>query len=573
MGLDFGAMYNNEVKGLKKTPASSVDGQKSRPSKEEKLKTFNDIQKLQSQQFKNNGLTIPETKQLVQLLKSNQAPQFNSMLVNMLMNLNNSILDAVALDLLSILATELGGDPGIDISFLNQMVQRLDDVVKGSAKRDVYSPALQKVLQGATTGDATLKNTIQSILRGINKLDARQTVQPDKAAAETGGSTKSQELAIAPKVPTSSNVDVLGASNKMQIPGMDGLDDLVFQKNSIQTKDGALKVQRPDQHSIIADIELHKKDEVVGNAKLHGKTDLQQDTVSYISALVKLPSTILPLLFISSIAEQQMIQMGRLEDDQNLYKLAIVTDNVAALRDIDPVDYIRKVQVSDQPHYSIYEKYKELYEEGYHNIISLHLNPNLKKTYKGALEAKKQIDDQKIEDLEINVYNTNANGVGLGLMIYELVDAIKNHYSPAEVNKLTEQLVKNYRHWVCPLEFDFVKNHQWVMDLADTQKKVQMRLFHFIPVIELDRKLTIVNVSYTKEAAFATLMAQIDEMISDPKRKIRRICVEYRGVFREAIKMRNQIKAKSPNTKVSLQSVGSLTTQFFGPELVGVCII
>ena len=203
----------------------------------------------------------------------------------------------------------------------------------------------------------------------------------------------------------------------------------------------------------------------------------------------------------------------------------------------------------------------------------MHLNPNLKKTYKGALEAKKQIDDQKIEDLEINVYNTNANGVGLGLMIYELVDAIKNHYSPVEVNKLTEQLVKNYRHWVCPLEFDFVKNHQWVMDLADTQKKVQMRLFHFIPVIELDRKLTIVNVSYTKEAAFATLMAQIDEMIGDPKRKIRRICVEYRGVFREAIKMRNQIKAKCPNTKVSLQSVGSLTTQFFGPELVGICII
>ena len=111
------------------------------------------------------------------------------------------------------------------------------------------------------------------------------------------------------------------------------------------------------------------------------------------------------------------------------------------------------------------------------------------------------------------------------------------------------------------------------MDLADTPKKVQMRLFHFIPVIELDRKLTIVNVSYTKEAAFATLMAQIDEMIGDPKRKIRRICVEYRGVFREAIKMRNQIKAKSPNTKVSLQSVGSLTTQFFGPELVGICVI
>ena len=69
-----------------------------------------------------------------------------------------------------------------------------------------------------------------------------------------------------------------------------------FKKIVSKPYDGALKVQRTDQHSIIADIELHKKDEVVGNAKLHGKTDLQQDTVSYISALVKLPSTILPLL-------------------------------------------------------------------------------------------------------------------------------------------------------------------------------------------------------------------------------------------------------------------------------------
>ena len=67
MGLDFSAMYNNEIK-LKNTPSSSVDGQKS--CLKENLKTFNAIQKLQSQQFKSNGLTIPETKQLVQLLKS-----------------------------------------------------------------------------------------------------------------------------------------------------------------------------------------------------------------------------------------------------------------------------------------------------------------------------------------------------------------------------------------------------------------------------------------------------------------------------------------------------------------------
>ena len=81
------------------------------------------------------------------------------------------------------------------------------------------------------------------------------------------------------------------------------------------------------------------------------------------------------------------------------------------------------------------------------------------------------------------------------------------------------------------------------------------------------------TVSYTKEAAFSTLISAMDDALLLEKRKINRICVEYRGVYREAIKIRNQIKVKYPSVKVSLQSVGSLTTKFFGPELVGICII
>ena len=40
-----------------------------------------------------------------------------------------------------------------------------------------------------------------------------------------------------------------------------------------------------------------------------------------------------------------LVQMGRLVEDANLFKVAIVTDNVAALLEIDPLDYIRKIQV------------------------------------------------------------------------------------------------------------------------------------------------------------------------------------------------------------------------------------
>ncbi|MEK9727192.1 MAG: DegV family protein [Candidatus Margulisiibacteriota bacterium] len=565
---EFDPMFKREIDGFNNAQAANLNVDQAKLEQQvSKMDTLNKIQKIQTQQFQNNGnLNLVDTRQLIQILGSKKTPEFNNLIVNMLLNLNNSILDGVAQELMQVMSTELGGDMGIDISFLNQLIRRLDDVIKGSAKREVYAKDFQKILSNSTNQDPTIKATIKKVLQGINQLiNTQQTSSYEKT-------TPQQSKMTAPTMPSSTNMVLEGS---MQMSGLDGIDNLVFEKNTIQTKDGSIKVEKTSQNSVVADVEVHKNHQVVGHATAFGtlnNIDLQRVMTPYISAIIQI-ANIQPLFFISSVASQMLVQMGRLIEDPNMYKVAIVTDNVAALREIDPVDYIRKVPATDQPQYAIYEKYKELYEEGYHYIISLHLNPNLKKTYKAALEAKKQVDDQNINDLEIQVYNTNANGVGLGLMIYELVDAIKNNYSPMEVNKLTDQLVKNYRHWVCPLEFDFVKNHQWVMGLADTQKKVQMRLFHFIPVIELDRKLTIVNVSYTKEAAFATLMGTIDEIISSKKQKINRICVEYRGVFREAIKIRNQIKVKCPHAKVSLQSVGSLTTQFFGPELVGICII
>ena len=44
--------------------------------------------------------------------------------------------------------------------------------------------------------------------------------------------------------------------------------------------------------------------------------------------------------------------------------------------------------------HAFYEQYKQLYEEGYHYIISLHLNQNLKKTYASACAAKTNIQEQ-----------------------------------------------------------------------------------------------------------------------------------------------------------------------------------
>lgn len=560
---DFGDILNNKINELK--PINGVKNQDT--NQIEKLDALKQFQNIQTKLVQQGELSVPDARQLTQLIGSNKLPDFNSTMVSMILNLKNSVLDAVMMDLLSILSTELGGDVGIDISFLSQLVTKMEVAARESLNPE-YSKALQTILSNniGQIKNEFLKSTIQQILQGINQLDVSQNLDIDMP---------SKQVTDPSSVPKSSNVDVLGASNAVNLSGLDGLDEMVFDKNTVRNKSNSIKIELGPQGGVTADIALQSDEKTVGHAKAFGtlnNMDLVKQLNPFISAIIQI-GKFQPQFVISSVVSQMLIQMGRLSEDANLFKVAIVTDNVAALMEIDPQDYIRKVQVAEDSHYAIYEEYKRLYEEGYHFIISLHLNRNLRKTYKAAVAAKAHIDEQNIPDLDIHVYNTNANGVGLGLMIYELVDAIKNNYSPVEVNKLAQQLVRSYRHWVCPLEFDFVKNHQWVMDLADTQKKVQMRLFHFIPVIELDKKLTIQSVSYTKESAFASLISAVDEAIATEKRKVTRICVEYRGVYREAIKMRNQIKVKYPSVKVSLQSVGSLTTQFFGPELVGICII
>jgi fatty acid-binding protein DegV len=529
-----------------------------------KMDALNQMQKLQQKQLLGH-LSINDVRQLTQNILSKNLPEYNNIMVSMLLNLKNSVLDAVVLDLINILQVELNGDLGIDVSFLVQLMERLDVLSKDGMTPEIRS-AFHRILSEQIPGTNDLLDLkIQHILQGRHHVEA--SVGTDYSMPQ---SSPTDPLDL----PKSANLDVLGASNQIQMSGMDGLDNIVFEKNSLTNSDQSIKIES-SQNAMNADIVIQKNENSMGFIKAFGRLNNRnshKDLGIFISAIIQI-SNLKPIFVISPVVSQMLVELGRMVDEKNLFKVAIVTDNVASLQDVGSLDYVRKVNAKDQSQYGVYEEYKRLYEDGYHYIISLHLNPNLKKTYNAALAAKKYIDEQKIKDLEINVYNTSANGVGLGLMIYELVDAIKNNYSPLEVNKLARQLVDNYRHWLCPLEFDFVKNHQWVMKYADNQKKVQMRLFHFIPVIELDKKLTIVSVSYTQETAFLSLIAAMERSIQLKNRKINRICVEYRGVYREALKIKNQIKVKFPSAKVSLQTVGSITTKFFGPELVGICII
>lgn len=564
-GPSFDNHLENNINSFNKVSGSS-DASSAR------ARQLDELTKLQQVQKKAASGNV-SAKELTNLYQKLTLPEYKNNVISTLLNQNNSILDAVMMDLISILGAELGNDMGgIDVLFLTKLINRLDEMAKNSPNPE-YSKSLKNILQQnlPNIDDSKgiqaklLKAEIQQTLQGINSKDipdAKNTPKTQPQGKLDGGGV------------ASTKAPVIGPMNQMQFPikekGFTLLD-----KDTMVSPDKNIVVKSNDGITAMADILRLTKD----GGFIHALANLENletidpdDLKPFIAAIIQI-GKIVPLFFVSQIVTQFMVHLAKLSANDKRHRLAIVTDNVTSLREIDKVDYIRKVSPSPNMQESYYHAYQSLFDEGYHFIISLHLNPNLKKTFRAASAAKKNALEGRSDDYEVHVHNTNANGVGLGLIIYELVQAIEYGFSPLEVNQAAKQLSEMYKHWVCPLEFDFVKNHQWVMKLADNQKKVQMRLFHFVPVIELDKELKIISVSYTKESAFVSLINALDQEVKNSNRKINRICVEYRGVYRLAIKLRNQIKVKYPNTKVSLHSVGTLTTQLLGPELLGVCVI
>lgn len=493
------------------------------------------IRQLQDKSMKQMPLNVTDAKALVTELSNQQLQTtFKTQILSIISNLKPSVMDSVIMDLLAILQTELGGNIADQYMMLMPLIDTINAHVQHHPTPEP-AMALQRMLthHAQTVSDPRLAITIQQVLDGMTPVDGL-TVQPTPLT-----DMASQPPAFVDEEMHTSTVGSMPAT-------LAGLTE------SFQGTLPGMPTDTPSAQAL----------SVLNNAK----TALEQ-----LSGMMAI-SEAMPTFIILPIASELLVNIGAMLTVENPNKIAIVTDYVAALLEYDRLDYIRKVSIADDLSTEIYDHYKQLYDDGYRFIISLHLNKNLRKTYQSAMSAKRHMDQQAIKGFEIHVHNTNANGVGLGLMIYELIGAIKANQTPLEVNHLAIQLVQRYKHWVCPMEYDFVKNHQWAMELADNQKKIQMRLFHFIPVIELDKKLTIVSVSHSKEAALAVLIDTVCKEAAT-HRKITRICVEYNGVYRDALKVRNQLNVRFPSVKVSLQSVGSLTTRFFGPQLVGICII
>lgn len=524
------------------------------------LKAFQQLELTIENQLLSNQPTNGSTTALMNLLNQTNYADIRSRIFSLISNtslLNLSVINNV----IDIFIQQPAMIDGVDIQALTQLITASNQTLQTSGNShnmQRFQTALSALKNDSHT-PATITQLIQSLQATLNH---QQTLQQHASTIEQ----KQAKPIIQTPVTEQSNPSI-----PIVIPGI--TDVQVTKTNqSYQAISNELTIKFGSDDSfvdVIAKILITN-----GFALAFGTLD-NEDISKHnplIAAILQISNNP-PVFLIPEIIAQLMLEMDAIVDENNKFKVAIVTDNVTTLSDIDPKNYIRKVSVSKSSHLNPYlTTYKTLYEEGYHYIISLHLNKNLRKrAYEMATKAKQSL--ASIQALTIDIYNTNANGVGQGLMVYELDRAIRHNYSPNELHRLVKQMIRRYKHWICPFESNFIKHHPWIRSFMSEQERLKLRLFNFIPIVELDQTLSICNIAYTKESAINELLAILDQEIKRNQSPITRLCIEYRTVYREAIHVRNRIKVKYPNLKISLQSVGSLTTKMFGDHLIGVCII
>ena len=80
---------------------------------------------------------------------------------------------------------------------------------------------------------------------------------------------------------------------------------------------------------------------------------------------------ILPTLFVAKVVPEWAVQLEKqaLAQESNQFRVAIVTDYVAALSELESVDWIRKVSTRDKTATAIKSEYETLISEEYHFII------------------------------------------------------------------------------------------------------------------------------------------------------------------------------------------------------------
>ncbi|RAP34247.1 hypothetical protein DID77_01695 [Candidatus Marinamargulisbacteria bacterium SCGC AG-439-L15] len=443
-------------------------------------------------------------------------------------------------------------------SFIYSLIALVDQAVGLVKDRPAESKDLSQVLVSARTAPNDFLSTVAS--QQLARLGEEFYVVQSEVVPQGD-----EALAMTQEYVTDSARGVLKAeavqpTQPLRRPSESS--SLSFEKGvqsrevPIQTDDGSIKVVNSSNQQTVIDINA-------AGAWASALGGPKQGIVAFVADVGAGP-----MIGISPPVEFLIDKLSRLRRRHNIFSLVIVSDGVACLKNYEASDYVKLVPEDSHSVDDFSEMYKALLDEAYRKIVSIHLSPSLSDSYELAKEAA-----AGIKESEIKVVNSHANGVGLGLIIREVDHAITHHYSPEDVDHLIDDCIRDFEHWVVPLAFNYLKNRKWLDRVADKRDKVKLRMFNYKPIITVKDKIHLEKSYYNKEQAIKGMLEMMMGVYKKRRKRVRRIGVEYKGLYRTALDLRNRIKVLCPNVDVTVHVTGSNTAAHFGPEMVGICLI
>ena len=209
-----------------------------------------------------------------------------------------------------------------------------------------------------------------------------------------------------------------------------------------------------------------------------------------------------------------------------------------------------------------YEIFKKTIDEG-DALIYLGLSSGISGTYNNALMAKKMLEDDGIQG-DIHIINDFAASIGLGLMIMETIDKIKENEDLEHIIKWLESYKFHFHHWFVVDDLHYLKRGGRIppaLALVGSALNVKP----ILTVDEIGKLIKHTNVRGRKKA-----MKYLAEKVTESSFEKGRIVIGHGNCYEDALNLKERILDNHKNADIIVSNLSATIACHVGPKMLAV---
>lgn len=219
------------------------------------------------------------------------------------------------------------------------------------------------------------------------------------------------------------------------------------------------------------------------------------------------------------------------------------------------------LKTSQPPFGKFIEAYKELFDEGVEQILTICLSSGLSGTSNGAVLATTNFSDKNIKVID----SFTAAGV-LKKVIEETVEILKEQDDLNCIENIIKEKVENSSIDLTVMDLEYLKRGG---RLTNSQAIIG-NLLKIKPIISLtDGCLILTEKTRGTKKAVKTMMDKIKQTGKNP----RKISIGYVKEKEKIIDIKEELEKSFPEAEITLDEIGPVIGGHLGPGSFGICTL